>query len=365
MGFAGVDLAAVARGVGRVFIAIASVTPVFAQTYTATPLTGLGGPITIVTAINSGGVVAGYSTNAQYVVHGAVWKSGTATDLGTLGGELSYATAVNATGQVVGYADTAGDARTEATQWNGTTAKGLGNLGGSLSYAYAVNDSGQTVGSSTLNNQFQHYSHATLWARGVATDLGTLGGVSGTARGSYATGINASGTIVGFSDTASSGAQHAALWRGSTLIDLGTLGGDSSAAYGISAAGRVVGQSDIAGNAALHATLWDGPTAIDLGTLGGNSSAAFGINTAGQVVGTSQTRSNAQHAALWIGGQILDLNALITPALPSNVTLTAAVAINDSGQIAVYGSDIKTGGTDAFLLTPSIGTGPISPGVRK
>src|ERR1700722_9826434 len=118
MGFVGIDLAAVARSRGCVFIALASVTPPFAQTYTAAPLTGLGGPITIVTGINSAGVVVGYSTNARHIVHGALWKSGTATDLGTLGGELSYATAVNATGQVVGYADTAADALTEATQWN-------------------------------------------------------------------------------------------------------------------------------------------------------------------------------------------------------------------------------------------------------
>ncbi len=347
------------------FIALACVSPVFAQTYTAIPLAGLGGPITIVTGINSAGVVAGYSTNAQYAVHGALWKNGTAADLGTLGGTLSYATAVNASGHVVGYADTDGDALTEATEWNGGKAKGLGNLGGSLSYAYAVNDSGQTVGSSTLNNQFQHYAHATLWTGGVATDLGTLGGISGTERGSSATGINASGTIVGFSDTASSGAQHAALWHGTIVTDLGTLGGDSSAAYGISAAGQVVGQSDVAGNVALHATLWNGPTAFDLGTLGGNSSAAFGINTAGEVVGTSQTRSNAQHAALWIGGRILDLNVLISPALPSNVKLTTAVAINDGGQIAVYGSNSKTGGIDAFLLTPSSGADPKSAFVRQ
>jgi probable HAF family extracellular repeat protein len=352
MGFVGIDLAAAARSMGCAFIALASVTPAFAQTYTQTPLVGLGGPITIVTGVNSAGVVVGYSTNGHYVVHGALWKSGTATDIGTLGGTLSYATAVNATGQVVGYADTAADALTEATQWNGGRAKGLGNLGGSLSYANAVNDSGQTVGSSTLTDELQHYSHATLWVGGAATDLGTIGGISGTERGSSATGINASGTIVGFSDTPSSRAQHAALWHGTIVTDLGTLGGDSSAAYGISAAGQVVGQSDLTGNVALHATLWNGPTAYDLGTLGGNSSAAFGINTAGQVVGTSQTRSNAQHAAVWIDGQILDLNALISPALPSNIKLTVAVAINDRGQIAAYGSNGRTGGIDAFLLTP-------------
>ena len=165
-------------------------------------------------------------------------------------------------------------------------------------------------------------------------------------------GINASGRIVGFSDVAGGNAQHATLWNGTLATDLGTLGGQSSAAYAINSAGQVVGQSDIAGNTAVHATSWTGARATDLGTLGGPDSRALGINAAGLAVGIAQTATTAQHATLWSGAQIVDLNSSVGPALPSTVTLTAAVGINDSGQIAVYGDDSVTGGTDAFLLTP-------------
>jgi probable HAF family extracellular repeat protein len=329
--------------------------PTFGQTYTATALPSLGGSFTVVTGINSAGAVVGYSSTPAYVMHGVLWKSGTATDLGTLGGTLSYACAINDTGSVVGYAAIAGDAAIHAVLWNGSARTDLGVIAGSWSYGYAINASGQTVGASTTAAGVDHYLNAMLWSSGQAVNLGTLGGVTGSPRGSYAMAINATGTVVGFSDTATSGAQHATRWNGTTASDLGTLGGDSSAAYAINANGLIVGQSDVANDTGLHATQWSGATVTDLGTLGGRTSFAVAVNTAGQIVGTSQTSGNGLHAVLWSGGNILDLNTAISPALPANVTLTRAVAINDDGMIAAYGDDTQTGGTDAFLLTPSSG----------
>jgi probable HAF family extracellular repeat protein len=73
----------------------------------------------------------------------------------------------------------------------------------------------------------------------VHRDLGTLGGFS-----SYAQDINASGTVAGFSNTAS-GQIHAFRWTlGGGMVDLGTLPGDQeSAAYAISASGDILGTS--------------------------------------------------------------------------------------------------------------------------
>jgi probable HAF family extracellular repeat protein len=91
---------------------------------------------------------------------------------------------------------------------------------------------------------------------------------------------------------------------------------------------------------------------IDLGTLGGRSSSALGINTTGQVVGNALTGGNLQHATLWSGGKVVDLNSVVNPALAPFVTLTVAVAINDNGQIAAYGENNQTGEINAYLLTP-------------
>ena len=62
------------------------------------------------------------------------------------------------------------------------------------------------------------------------TDLGTLGGTM-----SFATGINASGQVVGYATTLGDGMAHAFIRPGiqGSLVDLGALGGIFSVALGI------------------------------------------------------------------------------------------------------------------------------------
>src|SRR5215510_455786 len=76
-------------------------------------------------------------------------------------------------------------------------------------------------------------------------------------------------------------------------------------------------------------------TITDLGTLGGTASVALGLNSSGQVVGWAFTTSNAQHAFLYSGGAMTDLNSLIDTN--SGWTLNVAFAINDNGQIVGRG----------------------------
>jgi len=116
-------------------------------------------------------------------------------------------------------------------------------------------------------------------------DLSTLGGNT-----SYATGINESGQVSGFSETPS-GNLHAFRWQeGAGLTDLQTLGGAESQGWGINDAGEVVGESFTA-SGTLHAFYWNGTTMVDIDPKGGasspSSSGAWAINNVDQVVGWS------------------------------------------------------------------------------
>ena len=121
----------------------------------------------------------------------------------------------------------------------------------------------------------------------VLVDLGTLGG-----RFSTAIAVNASGHIVGESETAN-GERHAFVWTpNGGMVDLGTLGGASSSPRAINALGHVAGSSQT-GNGDTHAFFWTPLTGmIDLGTLPGSSSSqATALNDSNQVVGANNQES--------------------------------------------------------------------------
>jgi probable HAF family extracellular repeat protein len=87
-------------------------------------------------------------------------------------------------------------------------------------------------------------------------------------------------------------------------------------------------------------------TITDLGTLAGTSSFGSDINNRGQVVGSSSTASGSFDAALWQDGLVTDLGIL------EGDTTSAALGINDRGQVVGYGSFIgfpEPGPTHAIL----------------
>ena len=214
----------------------------------------------------------------------------------------------------------------------------LGSLGGSTAGAAAVNASGQIVGLSDTTGDAAY--HATLWTNSssAAIDLGTLGGTE-----SQAIGINDLGQIVGLANITGDAASHAALWTNSSsaAIDLGTLGGTYSGAIGINASGQVVGWANTSDSYA-HAALWTNSSsaAIDLGTLGGAYGQAIGINDLGQIIGVANiTGDAASHAALWTNSSsaAIDLGTL-------GGAYSRAIGINASGQVVgwAYTSDSST-----------------------
>ena len=95
----------------------------------------------------------------------------------------------------------------------------------------------------------------------------------------------------------------------------------------------------------------------DLGTLGGALSAAYGVNNAGQVVGRSRPLgAPTDHAFVWQGGTMRDLNELVDQPLAPGTILEQAAAINDSGLIVGWTctADCPRGipPSHAYLLVP-------------
>ncbi|BDI29787.1 hypothetical protein CCAX7_18380 [Capsulimonas corticalis] len=303
--------------------------------------------------LNSSGQVAGYSLQQggyPVVKHSTFWSHGSAILLPTLAGpsvtgsELESANAVSSSGWVVGRSVTS-NGSLHAYLW--TSANGIQDLGvfpqGRSSSASGINASGAVVGSADIYG----LDHAFLWISGNGLqDLGTFGGQS-----SYAAAINATNQVVGVADT-SNQYQHAFLWSSAHgLQDLGVEPGDYvSSASAINDSGAVVGSSG--SGQWWHAFLWDSAHGMqDLGTLGGTFTFGYGVNASGQAVGSSLPAGNigAYNAFVWDAAHgMRDLNTLIPP---SEWHLTQANAINASGQITGVGS--INGATHAFLLTPA------------
>jgi len=217
----------------------------------------------------------------------------------------------------------------------------LGTLGGTSSSAEGNNASGQVVGFSETSTGDDY---AFLYSNGTMTDLGTLGGSDSY---SDAYGINASGQVVGEWAT-STGDDYAFLYSNGTMTDLGTLAGYNwvfSVATGINASGQVVGYFLPSTLAYYHPFLYSNGTMTDLGTLGGPDSSAMGINASGQVVGDSETSTGDDHAFLYSNGTMTDLGTL-----GGSDSYSDAYGINDAGQVVGY-SETSNEWNHAFLYS--------------
>lgn len=333
-------------------VALAGVAPsANAAPYNFTVLGSLSGGNSTATGINYSGQIVGNFQATISTSHGFIWNGGTMSDLGTLGGTNSYAYAINNAGQVAGNANASGQGSQYATIWNGTAPTNLGTGGGAGGLPYAINNNGLVAGFTLLSDGSN--VNATVWNGTTATKLGNLGTPfhSSVGGGSMAFGINDVGQVAGHSVITvdnPNNLYHAVLWNGTTPTDLGTLGGSNSSALAINASGQIVGWSNTSGNFHQHATLWDGATITDLGAgLVGNSR-ALAINSAGLVVGNS-----GYGATLWNGTTAINLNSFLdASAISAGWVLGDATGINDNGWIVGNAYNSKLGVSYGYLLAP-------------
>ncbi len=326
-------------------------------------------------SINASGVAAGLSetgtTDATAPFppefHAVVWKDGQIIDLGTFGGTFSYAADINDFGQVTGFALNGhsdafvpGDdalamecgaglvpSEMRAFIWQqGRGMRNLGTLGGPESCAKYINQRGQVTGMSYTSYTpnagtgipaFEPF----IWTNGRMIGLGGLGGTQG-----FASGINDQGQVAGESYLPGDQIIHAFFWDHGEMTDVAPAS-DYAVANAINDNGEVVGGAHHPGAEHGFAYLWRRGVLTYLAAC----SEALSINSKSQIVGQAfDCEGNGSHAFLWEkGGPAIDLNTLVAPG--SNVTLTTATHITDSGVIAAQGI-LANGAEHAFLLIP-------------
>jgi probable HAF family extracellular repeat protein len=251
-----------------------------APRYTIEILADRGGAQSRGMAINEQGWVAGWSMDPTGARQAVLWRSGGLTPLGTLGGPNSTVpwAGLNEQGTVVGISQT-GDLDPNQEAWScelGAFLPGTAPRQACLGF---------------------------VWRDGAIAELPTLGGPHG-----FATGINESGSIVGWSErqqldatcvdaqrlsfVATLWERRAGGWKAKALLP--STGHTASAATAINDQGVAVGISGDCDQAvgrfsARHAVRWDAtgrPTRIpDLGGVTWHT--PMDINEGGDVVGFS------------------------------------------------------------------------------
>jgi len=276
----------------------------------------------------------GYSSSPTPCVP-FIWKKGKMVPLTTLGGVNGVANQINSWGAIAGYAENTtkdpGCASPQIYQfkpavWFGNWIQPLPTGSDPEGVAFSINDLGQVVGTSGSCGPFNPIwlfnlspVHALRWQSGVATDLGSLGGVT------------------------------------------------NNMAHDINNLGQVVGGSDLPGDQTTHAFLWTPQTRKmkDLGVVGDDFwSFALGINDEGQIVGAS---ANADFSVLRAfvrrKGALVDLNSLV--AGTTALFLETACSINSRGEIIGFAFDPNTGYIHAYLAIPTRQPKPATRSVRK
>jgi probable HAF family extracellular repeat protein len=231
------------------------------------------------------------------------------------------------------------------------TVTDLATLGGAFGFAQGINNRGWVEGFATLpGDQTQH---SFLWADGVKTDLGTLGGPNGGGDFGGDFRPNERGQVPGVAQTSTLDPRGLGcfgfppsppyiclpfIWENGVKTVLPTLGGYLGLADAINNRGQVTGSAE---NTVLDTTCppqfpfnqfrpvnWRMGKVQELPAVAGDPDGqGFGVNDNGQVVGASGDCLNLYHALLWQNGTVTDLGNL------GGTIGNAAFDINNQGQV--------------------------------
>jgi len=181
--------------------------------YVKTFLPGFGGRRMTAMHLGLNGEVVGHAEYPDLSDHAFLWTPGSSTlrDLGTLGGRDSIATNVAADGTIVGWSTTGRDTSIgSAFVWHDGNMMALLGVGGP-STAWWQSSSGAIVGEGSTIKDSKADLQPLLWSGGEVRILGKLAGDSF----GVALAVNASGDVVGYTDTTANNSNaHAVLWRG-------------------------------------------------------------------------------------------------------------------------------------------------------
>ena len=302
-------------------------------------------------AINSSGQITGAIEFSGQPSHAFLYSNGTLSDLGTLtypGTSLQGAAsgqAINDAGAVAGsFADAVSQSWSFGFTYQNATMTALSGVTGfPLCTATGINETGLIVGGcSGSTGSVSAYS--VIYSDGTPQQVGPAGGSASAVNG-YAQ-VAAAGTASGF------------IYQNGVVTPIPSLAATTSPAppaspSAINNAGQVVGWQ--AAGAGFAAFLYVNGATQPLSSVPVSSvQPTASINNAGQVVGDTVV-NGLTTPFLIANGTLSNLNTLISPTDPNQryVTITNAIAINDSGWIIAAGLDSRSQLTGAYLLTPT------------